>query len=156
MNPFTIFASVNKVKSSAIKSRRKHQPLGIRTKVLTLVAFSAIGPVLLVGAASYFTARKIVVDKVTSELSSEADSSKEQLIRWLEERESDTNVFGSSFVVSENLTRYGAALRNGDSRSEEASIRRIQGYLEHIQERYPLCEALLLIDAHGTFVGKAE
>lgn len=129
--------------------------MGIRAKVLSLVTFSAIAPVLLVGVASYLTARNILVSKVTSELSAQAEFSAERVKRWLEERESDANVFASSFVVSENLNRWKAALLTGDQHAVEEARGRIQGYLAHIQGRYPIYRGMWTVNTNGILVAEA-
>jgi diguanylate cyclase (GGDEF)-like protein len=129
--------------------------LGIRIKVLSLVAFSALAPALLVGAASYLTARKILVDKTSSELSQKAHSSAEQVRQWLEERASDTEVFASSFVVSDNLQQWTRAGGDESRRSLRGARSRIQEYLAQVRDRYPLYEGLFVVDNRGTLVGRA-
>jgi diguanylate cyclase (GGDEF)-like protein len=129
--------------------------LGIRIKVLSLVAFSALAPALLVGAASYLTARNILVDKVSSELSQKALSSAEQVRLWLEERTSDTEVFASSFVVSENLHQWVNEQGDGRRGNVREAGSRVQEYLVQVRDRYPLYEGLLVVDDRGNLIGRA-
>ncbi|MFQ5789995.1 MAG: diguanylate cyclase, partial [Acidobacteriota bacterium] len=120
--------------------------VGIRLKVLTLVAFSVLVPTSLIGTASYLTARDILVEKVGDQLSTRASTAAQRVEQWLEERSSDTNVFASSFVVSENLQAWNHAQRRSNRLFADDAKGRIEEYLAQVQDRYPLYRGLLVTD----------
>jgi diguanylate cyclase (GGDEF)-like protein len=122
--------------------------IGIRVKVLSLLACSALLPALLVGVASYLTARNILVDKVSSELSAQAESSADLVEVWLQERSNEAEVFASSFIVSENIDRWSAAVRRRERQGALEASTRIQEYLDEVRDR-SLYEGLAVVDSRG-------
>jgi hypothetical protein len=130
--------------------------MDIRAKVLSVVVLSALAPALLVGVASYLTAREILIEKVNNQLNGRAASSSEQMTQWFRERAYDSEVFANSFIVSENLRRWELAKRSQDKRSAEESRKKLQEYLDQVQNRYPLYRELFIVDQHGTLVAKTQ
>jgi diguanylate cyclase (GGDEF)-like protein len=64
----------------------------------------------------------------------------------LAERRQDVEIFASSFVVTQDLARTSSAA---------ASHARIRGYLQQVQERFPLYQILSVVDAQGRPVARA-
>jgi diguanylate cyclase (GGDEF)-like protein len=128
--------------------------IGIRVKVLSLLASSALLPALLVGVASYLTARNILVDKVSSELSAQAESSADLVEVWLQERSNEAEVFASSFIVSENIDRWSTAVQRRDRQGVIEASARIQEYLDEVRDR-SFYEGLAVVDARGELLASS-
>ncbi len=144
----------NNIPTSAFTLKRP--AMDIRAKVLSVVVLSALAPAMLIGAASYFTSREILIEKVTDQLTTRAGSSSEQVSQWFKERSQDTEVFANSFIVSENLRRWEIAKGTSDKLAAQESRRRLQAYLAQVQNRYPLYRELFIIDGQGTLVAKTQ
>ena len=138
------------------KAERRNRSLhGIRIKVLTLVVFSAAVPALVVSAASFLTAREILVDKVSHQLSQQASAAADLVKLWFDERTYDTEVFANSFVVSENLERFQTTEKTPGREGSAVAKDRIAEYLSQVQGRYNLYKSLLVLDAKGALVARA-
>jgi diguanylate cyclase (GGDEF)-like protein len=125
-------------------------PLGrasVRVKVLALVLAAALAPALLVGAASYLAAQSILLEKTNGQLATRTEAVVDGISAWVAERRQDVEIFASSFVVTEDLARAPSAGRPPSAR--------IDGYLQQVQERFPLYQALSVIDATGRSVARA-
>jgi diguanylate cyclase (GGDEF)-like protein len=120
---------------------------GVRVKVLSLVVTAALAPALLVGAASYFAAQSILLEKTNGELATRTEAVVHSIDSWVAERRQDVEIFASSFVVTEALARPSSA--------DPLPSPRIQGYLRQVQERFPLYETLAVVDAKGQLVAQA-
>jgi len=120
---------------------------GVRVKVLSLVVTAALAPALLVGASSYFAAQSILLEKTNGQLATRTEGVVHGIDSWLAERRQDVEIFASSFVVTEALARPSSA---GPSSSA-----RVRGYLQQVQERFPLYQALSVVDATGRPVARA-
>ena len=132
-----------------IGSSRLRLPLpvhDIRLRILSLVVFAALAPALLVGTASYSTARKILTEKLSEQLSAQAFASERLVNQFLSDRYSDTKVFASADVVSRNLRNWIATAETGDPTQTTISRARLEQYLSQVQERYPLYRSLYLVD----------
>ena len=68
----------------------------IRLRILSLVVFAALAPALLVGTASYTTARKILTEKLSEQLSARALATEQTVNQFLVDRNSDTKVFAGA------------------------------------------------------------
>jgi len=121
--------------------------VGVRAKVLSLAVAAALAPALLVGAASYFAAQSILLEKTTGELAGRTEAVVHIIDSWVAERRQDVEIFGSSFVVTEGLAR--------PSSVGAPSSTRIRDYLQQVQERSPLYQTLSVIDAAGRPVARA-
>ncbi len=124
----------------------------IRLRILSLVVFAALAPALIVGTASYSTARKILTEKLSDQLSAAAAASEIQVNRYLSERSSDTKVFASANVVSQNMTAWARANEVEDTQAKASSRANLHQYLTQVQQRYPLYTALHIIDLEGRLV----
>jgi len=144
----------NNIPTSAFALKRPS--MDIRAKVLSVVVLSALAPALLVGVASYLTSREILIEKVNNQLAGRATSSGEQVNQWFRERAQDTEIFASSFIVSDNLRRWDVAKTAVDKRAAAESKEKLQEYLGQVQNRYPLYRELFLVDRHGTLVAKTK
>jgi len=120
---------------------------GVRVKVLSLVVTAALAPALLVGAASYFAAQSILLEKTNGELATRTEAVVQSIDAWVAERRQDVEIFASSFVVTEALARPSSA--------DALPSARIQGYLRQVQDRFPLYETLAVIDPKGRLVARA-
>ena len=144
----------NNIPTSAFALKRPS--MDIRAKVLSVVVLSALAPALLVGVASYLTSREILIEKVNNQLAGRAASSGEQVNQWFRERALDTQIFANSFIVSDNLRRWNTAKKTPDKRAAAESQKKLQEYLDQVQNRYPLYRELFLVDPHGTLVAKTR
>jgi diguanylate cyclase (GGDEF)-like protein len=129
-----------------------HGPLdrgrsSVRAKILSLVAAAALAPALLVGAASYYTAESILLEKTNAQLANRTESVVRGIDSWLAERRQDVEIFGSSSVVADNLPRAAAGQTVPASRTRD--------YLRQVQERFPLYRTLAVVDASGRMVARA-
>ncbi len=124
----------------------------IRLRILSLVVLAALAPALLVGTASYSTAKKILTEKLSGQLSNHVFLSEQEVHRFLSDRSSDTKVFASAYVVSQNLRLWAAAKMSQDLTAEATARDRLRLYLTQVQQRYPLYKALHIIDAEGRLV----
>lgn len=129
---------------------------GIRSRILFLVVLSAVLPSLLVGVASYLTARDFLVEKITSQLASRAASAAERVHLSFQDRVADTEVFASSFLVTENLELWALARKTEDAGVAGEARTRIAQYLAQIQERYPLYRSLSIFDIQGRLVSAID
>ncbi len=125
---------------------------GIRSRIVFLVVLSAVLPSLLVGGASYLTARDLLIEKINSQLASGAASAADHVRRSFEDRSSDTEVFASAFIVAENLQRRSWALKSDDEAQVAQATDRIGQYLAQIQERYPLYRKIFIFGPAGELV----
>ena len=119
----------------------------MRVKILALVVTAALVPALLVGAASYYAAQSILLEKTSGQLANRTESVANEIESWMAERRQDVEIFATSFVVTDNLTRVASGA------PERAT--RIRDYLSQVQERFPLYQALLVVDASGREVARA-
>ena len=119
----------------------------MRVKILALVVTAALVPALLVGAASYYTAQSILLEKTSGQLATQTESVAHTIESWMAERRQDVEIFANSFVVTDNLTRVASGAPDKASR--------IRDYLRQVQERFPLYQALLVVDASGREVARA-
>ena len=134
-------------------SRKLQVPVhDIRLRILSLVVFAALAPALLVGTASYTTARKILTEKLSEQLSNRALATEQKVNQFLTDRTSDTKVFASAYVVSQNLGLYDEASRIEDIAGKATSRERLRQYLTQVQQRYPLYETLNIFDLEGNLV----
>ena len=129
-----------------------HGPLdlgrtSVRAKILSLVAVAALAPALLVGAASYYTAQAILLEKTNAQLANRTESVVRGIDSWLAERRQDVEIFANSSVIAENLPRAAA----GDL----VPAARIRDYLRQVQERFPLYRTLAVMDASGRTIAQA-
>jgi len=124
----------------------------IRLRILSLVVFAALAPALVVGMASYSTAKKILTEKLSDQLSTHASTIEERVDQFLRDRDSDTKVFASANVVSQNLSSWIAADAAQDDRAKATSRERLQQYLAQVQQRYPLYRELHIIDRNDRLV----
>ena len=124
----------------------------IRLRILSLVVFSALAPALLVGAASYTTAKKILTEKLSEQLSARAFATEQKVNQFLRDRESDTKVFASAHVVSQNLGDWLTAEQQGDVITKTTAQERLRQYLTQVQQRYPLYRALDIVDRQDRLV----
>lgn len=124
----------------------------IRLRILSLVVFAALAPALLVGVASYSTAKRVLTEKLSDQLSAQAFSIEQRVDQFLQDRESDTKVFASAYVVAHNLSRWVAADQQGDIEGMALSRERLRQYLTEVQQRYPLYIDLQIIDPSGRLV----
>ncbi len=129
-----------------------HGPLdlgrtSVRAKILSLVAVAALAPALLVGAASYYTAQAILLEKTNAQLATRTESVVRGIDSWLAERRQDVEIFANSSVIAENLPR------GSDAGPVPAS--RIRDYLRQVQERFPLYRTLAVVDASGRTIAQA-
>ena len=76
--------------------------------------------------------------------------------QWFRERALDTQIFANSFIVSDNLRRWDTAKKTPDKRAAAESQKKLQEYLDQVQNRYPLYRELFLVDPHGTLVAKTR
>jgi diguanylate cyclase (GGDEF)-like protein len=120
---------------------------GVRVRVLSFVVAAALAPALLVGAASYFAAQSILLEKTNGQLSARTEAVVHSVDSWVAERRQDVEIFASSFVVTQGLARPPSA--------GSPSYARIHGYLRQVQERFPLYRTLSVIDAGGRSVARA-
>ena len=136
---------------SAESSRQSGRPplgrSGVRVKILALIVTAALVPALLVGAASYFTAQSILLEKTSGQLATRTESVASDIEAWMAERRQDVQIFANSFVVTDNLARVAKGA------PERAT--RIRDYLQQVHERFPLYEALVVLDASGREVARA-
>ena len=121
----------------------------LRLKILSLLLLSALGPVLLVGSASYLTARSIMGEKITSQLDGQASWVADRVSDFIENRSADVSVFSEALIVAEELRLWSWARRAGDEATAAEATARLTRYLEQISERYPLYEALAVVDREG-------
>ncbi|HVQ30140.1 MAG TPA: diguanylate cyclase, partial [Vicinamibacteria bacterium] len=121
--------------------------IGVRVKVLALVITAALVPALLVGAASYYAAQSILLEKTRGQLATRTESVAYDIEAWAAERRQDVEIFANSFVVTDSLARVASG-------APERAIR-IREYLRQVQERFPLYQALLVVDASGRDVARA-
>ena len=121
----------------------------IRLRILLLVVFAALAPALLVGTASYSTAKKILSEKLSEQLSNHVSRTEQQVDQFLSDRSSDTKVFANAYVVSQNLRLWADAQMSQDLTAKATAQERLRQYLTQVQQRYPLYEALHIIDAEG-------
>ena len=128
----------------------------LRLKIISLLLLSALGPVLLVGTASYLTARSIMTEKITSQLEVQATWAAARVYDSFADRSSDAEVFSGAVIVSENLRIRMWARRTGDDLAAEEAQARLRQYLQQIRDRYPLYESLLIIDVEGNPVAAAS
>ena len=127
----------------------KRSVASIRVKVLSLVVFAALTPAILVGTISYLTARTILIDKVDGALLAQLGAAEQRVSEWVRDRESDTEVFASSFVISEGL----AAATTVDGTGFDGELRgRIERYLSQVGERFPLYLSLVVLSSAGETV----
>ena len=124
----------------------------IRLRILSLVVFAALAPALVVGMASYSTAKKILTEKLSDQLSNHASTIEERVDQFLRDRGSDTKVFASANVVSQNLSTWIVADGARDDRAKLISRERLQQYLAQVQQRYPLYRELHVIDRNDQLV----
>ncbi len=124
----------------------------IRLRILSLVILAALAPALLVGTASYSTAKKTLTEKLSEQLVNHASATEQKVNRFLNDRSSDTKVFASAYVVSENLRSWAEAERSQDIIATVTARERLSQYLTQVQERYPLYRALHIIDVEGRLV----
>ena len=124
----------------------------LRLRILSLVVLAALAPALLVGTASYSTAKKILTETLSDQLSNHVLATEQKVNRFLSDRESDTKVFASAYVVSQNLRSWADAKISQDLTAKVTARERLRQYLTQVQERYPLYEALHIIDAQGRLV----
>lgn len=108
---------------------------------------AALVPALLVGAASYFTAQSILLEKTYGQLATRTESVATDIEAWMAERRQDVEIFANSFVVTDNLERVAAGA------PERAT--RIRDYLQQVHERFPLYQALVVLDPAGREVARA-
>ena len=120
---------------------------GVRLKILALIVTAALVPALLVGAASYFTAQSILLEKTNERLATRTESVASDIEAWMAERRQDVEIFANSFVVTDNLARVA-----GGAPDRAAHIRE---YLQQVHERFPLYQALVVFDAAGREVARA-
>lgn len=132
--------------------RQLRPRLDIRTKVVTLVALSALAPTLVVGTSAYVTARRILVEKVTNLISDRTARSAADLRDWMQTHASEGDVFASSFLLVDNLERFAGASADGEEELALQAVRTIEEYLIEVQSRSPLVRELHVVACDGTEV----
>ena len=136
---------------SAESSRQSgRSPLGrsgVRVKILALIVTAALVPSLLVGVASYYTAQSILLEKTNGQLATRTESVASDIEAWMAERRQDVEIFANSFVVTDSLARVAGGA------PERAT--RIRDYLLEVHERFPLYQALVVLDGAGREVARA-
>ena len=127
---------------------RRLPALDLRLKILSLVLLSALLPSLLVGVASYLTARGILTDKQGVLLSRRAELAADRVALFFQDRQADSQVFANAFIVSESLQ--SRDLRpDSDLGTAAQPADRVRQYLTKVRERYPLFRALAIFDSNG-------
>ncbi len=128
----------------------------LRLKIISLLLLSALGPVLVVGSASYITARSILTEKINSQLEVQASWAAGRVNASLADRIADAEVFSGAIIVSENLRVWTWARRIADDLAAADARAQLSQYLEQIGDRYRLYEALLIVDLEGELVAAAS
>jgi diguanylate cyclase (GGDEF)-like protein len=124
----------------------------IRLKILSLVVFAALAPALVVGTASYSTAKKILTEKLSGQLSAAASAAEQEVSRFLSDRNSDTKVFANAHVVSQNMYTWARAMETENTQAKATSRESLRQYLTQVQHRFPLYRDLHIIDLEDRLV----
>jgi diguanylate cyclase (GGDEF)-like protein len=117
----------------------------IRRQVLVLAVAAAVVPALTILVLASRQRHGSPGDRVARELRGVSAEAAWAVGQWLEERLYDLRVAGSSYTVSENLSRV-------QGRAGAAALVRLRDYLNSARERAADCDALVLLDARGRVV----
>jgi diguanylate cyclase (GGDEF)-like protein len=115
----------------------------IRSKIIALVVLAALLPTFLVGTSSYWTARRVLSERLSEQLNTRASLAAARVAEWLRERRHDAVVFSSSSTVVGNLE--GGA----------GEPPRIRAYLEEVRGRYSVYSLLAVLDSRRRLVAAA-
>lgn len=133
--------------SSFLDTLRLHS---IKSKILVFALLATLIPSLTMGWLSYAQNKRSLTEKITEELRNVTSHTSREIDLWLKERFYDVRVFASSYEVSENLEKI---LRAPNATAEEAKVlRRLQGYLTSVREKFIDYEELLVIDPKARVV----
>ncbi len=133
--------------SSFLDTLRLHS---IKSKILVFALLATLIPSLTMGWLSYAQNKRSLTEKITEELRNVTSHTSREIDLWLKERFYDVRVFASSYEVSENLEKI---LRAPNATAEEAKVlRRLQGYLTSVREKFIDYEELLVLDPNAQAV----
>jgi diguanylate cyclase (GGDEF)-like protein len=127
--------------------RRPSERRSVRVKILSLALAAALMPSLFVGAASYYTAQSILLEKTSGQLATRTDSVVRHVESWVAERREDLQIFANSQIVAGRLP----SAANGTP----GAAAPIRDYLQQVQERFPLYHGLEVVDPTGRPIARA-
>jgi len=115
----------------------------IKSKILVFVLLATLIPSLITGWLSYVHNKRSLTEKITEEQRNVTSHTAREIDLWLKERFYDVRVFSSSYEVSENLEKILQAPRT--SIKGVRALRRLNGYLNSVREKFIHYEELLVI-----------
>jgi diguanylate cyclase (GGDEF)-like protein len=126
----------------------------LRNRILLFSVLVTLVPSFGMGKLFYTMTYRATADVTEQKLKATEDRIGYALGAWLTERYNELHVFASSFIISDNLTKYFAAV-NGHQSQDAAAQKRLVSYLSLIKGQYADYTSLLLLDAEGHLIAAA-
>lgn len=125
----------------------------IQNKILVFALLATLIPSVTMGWLSYKNNRQVLDEKIAQEVTNLASHASRELKLWVKEHRYDGKVFASSYEVSENLEKLGGP--GTPDRTGTRALKRIEDYLESIDEKFTEYEELVVTGADGNVVASS-
>lgn len=134
-------------------SALKRLVFSVRSRVAVFALAATILPSATLGWLSYTRNAEVLAQKTAQELDNAAGVAAREIDLWLKDRTEEMRIFGSSYLITENLERL-AALKNTP---ETAALRkqlssRMRDYLASITSRFPAFAGVRVVAQDGSIV----
>ncbi len=140
--------------------KKAHGTSSIRNRILIFSILVTLVPSFGMGWFFYDMTYKAMAEKARQRLMDSSDKVERDMDLWLADREHDLHVFANSFVLIDNLTKYMDSMGSDSTNSKEASsassIKKINGYLDFVRNKFSDYRRLAVFDLDGREIAASE
>ena len=136
------------VKFSAVK----RLVFSVRSRVAVFALAATILPSATLGWLSYQRNAEVLAQKTAQELDAGASVAAREIDLWMKDRTEEMRIFGSSYLITENLERLAALEKGGDASMRRQVSSRMRDYLASVTSRFPGFAGLRVVAPDGSVI----
>lgn len=140
------------------KAEKKYGLRSIRNRILIFSVLITLIPSFGMGWLLNNVMYATLSEKIEQKLFDSANIIEREISLWFKERSYDLYVFSTSFVISENYTKYLIAKQGAEKEGSGAPIyiRTIETYLTSVQKQFDDYNRLFVLDNDGSVVAVSD
>ena len=125
----------------------------VRSRVAVFALAATILPSATLGWLSYQRNADMLAQKTAQELDAGASAAAREIDLWIKDRTEEMRIFGSSYLITENLERLAGLEKGGDGAGLRRQVSsRMRDYLASVTSRFPGFAGLRVVAPDGTVI----
>lgn len=134
-------------------SALKRLVFNVRSRVAVFALAATILPSATLGWLSYTRNAEVLAQKTAQELDNASGVAAREIALWLKDRTEEMRIFGSSYLITENLERLSGLGNASDSTALRTQLSgRMRDYLASVTSRFPAFAGVRVVTQNGTVV----